>query len=95
MPGKRIAFDEATWAAVDLLARDRMMDFQELADEAFRDLLKKYGRPTELKAALRRSAEQSDTEGKAAAKAGRTRPRRSSPASRRVPPPGTSRRARR
>jgi hypothetical protein len=25
----------------------------ELADEAFRDLLRKYGRPTDLKAALR------------------------------------------
>jgi hypothetical protein len=57
MPGKRIQFDEATWGAVDLLARDRMMDFQELADEAFRDLLKKYNRPTELVKALRRSAE--------------------------------------
>jgi hypothetical protein len=55
MPGKRIQFDEATWGAVDLLARDRMMDFQELADEAFSDLLKKYGRPVDLKTALRRS----------------------------------------
>ena len=61
MPGKRIQFDEETWGAVDLLARDRMMDFQELADEAFRDLLKKYDRPTDLKAALRRSAKASDT----------------------------------
>ena len=60
MPGKRVAFDDETWAALDLLARDRMMDFQELADEAFRDLLKKHGRPTELKAALRRSAEAAD-----------------------------------
>lgn len=59
MPGKRVTFDEETWSALDLLARDRMMDFQELADEAFRDLLKKYGRPTELKVALRRSAEAS------------------------------------
>ena len=39
MPGKRVQFDGATWQAIDLLARDRMMDFQELADEAFRDLL--------------------------------------------------------
>jgi hypothetical protein len=31
------------------------MDFQELADEAFSDLLKKHGRPTDLKSALRRS----------------------------------------
>jgi hypothetical protein len=35
MPGKRVQFDDATWHALDLLARDRMMDFQELADEAF------------------------------------------------------------
>jgi hypothetical protein len=38
------------------LARDSMRDFQELADEAFRDLLRKHGRPTDLKTALRRSA---------------------------------------
>lgn len=56
MPGKRVQFDEETWAALDMLAKDRMMDFQELADEAFRDLLKKHGRPSSLKEALRRSA---------------------------------------
>jgi hypothetical protein len=56
MPGKRVQFDAETWQALDLLARDRMMDFQELADEAFRDLLRKHGRPTELLAALRQSA---------------------------------------
>jgi len=56
MPGKRVQFDEETWAALDLLAKDRMMDFQELADEAFRDVLKKHGRPASLKEALRRSA---------------------------------------
>ena len=56
MPAKRVQFDEETWNALDLLARDRMQDFQELADEAFRDLLKKYGRPVDLKDALRRSA---------------------------------------
>jgi hypothetical protein len=33
-----------------------MMDFQELADEAFGDLLHKHNRPTDLKAALRQSA---------------------------------------
>jgi hypothetical protein len=32
-----------------------MMDFQELADEAFGDLLEKHGRPTDLKTALRES----------------------------------------
>jgi hypothetical protein len=56
MPGKRVQIDAETWQALDLLARDRMMDFQELADEAFRDLLRKHGRPTDLKSALRQSA---------------------------------------
>ncbi len=56
MPGKRVQFDDETWQALDLLARDSMLDFQELADEAFRDLLKKHGRPIDLKTALRRSA---------------------------------------
>lgn len=56
MQGKRVQFDDETWAALDLLRRDRMMDFQELADEAFRDLLKKHNRPTGLKEALRKSA---------------------------------------
>ena len=56
MPGKRVEVDEETWAALDLLARDRMMTFPELADEAFRDLLRKHNRPTGLKEALRRSA---------------------------------------
>ena len=61
MPGKRVQFDPETWQAIDLLARDRMMDFQELADEAFRDLLRKHGRPTDLKSALRQSAGASAT----------------------------------
>jgi hypothetical protein len=56
MPGKRVQFDDATWNALDLLARDSMRDFQELADEAFADLLKKHHRPTRLKDALRESA---------------------------------------
>ena len=56
MPGKRVQFDDETWHALNLLARDRMQDFQELADEAFRDLLAKHGRPTDLRTALRRSA---------------------------------------
>jgi uncharacterized protein with von Willebrand factor type A (vWA) domain len=52
---KLIEFDAATWQALDLLARDSMTTWQELADEAFRDLLKKHGRPTDLRAALRQS----------------------------------------
>ena len=56
MPGKRVQFDEETWQALDLLARDQMKTFQELADEAFGDLLKKNNRPVNLKEALRKSA---------------------------------------
>jgi hypothetical protein len=58
MHGKRVQFDDETWHAVNMLARDRMMDFQELADEAFADLLEKHGRPVDLKSALRQSAGQ-------------------------------------
>jgi hypothetical protein len=55
MPGKHVQFDEETWAAIDLLAQDTMAEFQELADEAFRDLLAKHGRPVGLKDQLKRS----------------------------------------
>jgi hypothetical protein len=55
MPGKRIQIDEETWQQLNLLGHDQMKDFhfQELADQAFRDLLEKYGRPVDLKDALR------------------------------------------
>ena len=56
MPGKRVQFDDETWHQIDLLGKDQMKDFRDLADEAFRDLLKKHGRPASLKEALRRSA---------------------------------------
>lgn len=56
MPVKRVTIDDETWTVLDLLAKDRMASFQELADEAFADLLKKHGRPVGLKAALRQSA---------------------------------------
>jgi hypothetical protein len=52
---KLIEFDDATLAALKLLASDSMKSLQELADEAFADLLKKHGRPTNLKDALRKS----------------------------------------
>jgi hypothetical protein len=39
-----------------LLTGDRMPDFQELADEAFSDLLRKRGRPIDLKTVLRQGA---------------------------------------
>jgi hypothetical protein len=53
---KLIAFDEDTFDKLRQLGRDRMATFQELADEAFADLLKKHGIPIDLKDALRKSA---------------------------------------
>ena len=53
---KLIAFDDDTFDKLKQLARDRMATIQELADEAFADLLKKHGIPVDLKDALRRSA---------------------------------------
>ena len=53
---KLIAFDDETFDKLRQLARDRMATFQELADEAFADLLKKHGIPIDLKDALKKSA---------------------------------------
>ena len=77
MPGKRVQLDEESWSALDLLARDRMMTFQELADEAFADVLKKHGRPVDLRAALRKSAQAADAADKDSAKSRKAKsPRR-------------------
>jgi hypothetical protein len=54
--GKRLQFDRETWNAIDLLARDQMKDIPELTEEAFRDLLKKYGRTADFREALKLSA---------------------------------------
>ena len=51
-----IPFDRATWDAVDLLAREQMKDLPEITEEAFRDLLKKYGRSADVREALKLSA---------------------------------------
>jgi hypothetical protein len=56
---KLIAFDDDTFDKLRQLARDRMATFQELADEAFADLLKKHGIPIDLRDALRKSAAES------------------------------------
>jgi hypothetical protein len=75
MPGKRVQFDDETWHAVRLLAHDSLKDFQELADEAFADLLKKYNRPVTLKAALKESARRLPANDDASDKrGGRSRP---------------------
>ena len=56
---KLIEFDDDTFAKLKQLARDRTATFQELADEAFADLMKKHGIPIDLKDALKKSAAQS------------------------------------
>ena len=53
---KLIAFDAESWHALQLLGRDSLKTVQELAEEAFADLLKKHDRPVTLKQALRQSA---------------------------------------
>lgn len=66
---KLIAFDEDTFDKLKQLGRDRMATFQELADEAFADLLKKHGIPIDLRDALRKSARLDDETKKAPARA--------------------------
>jgi hypothetical protein len=55
MPGKRVQFDDDTWQAIEAVVRQSGSSFQELADEAFKDLLKKHKQPVGLKAALKES----------------------------------------
>ena len=61
---KLIAFDDDTFDKLTQLARDRMATIQELADEAFADLLKKHGIPVDLRDALRKSASLANTDAK-------------------------------
>jgi hypothetical protein len=67
---KLVEFDGETWHSLDVLRRDTFATFQELADEAFRDLLQKHHRPLTLHQALRQSARDL---------ASATKPRRSAP----------------
>jgi non-homologous end joining protein Ku len=53
---KLIAFDDDTFDKLKQLGRDRMATIQELADEAFADVLRKHHIPIDLKDALRKSA---------------------------------------
>ena len=55
MPGKRVQLDDATYEALEAVARDSGKSFQDLAEEAFADLLKKHRQPVGLKAALKES----------------------------------------
>jgi non-homologous end joining protein Ku len=58
---KLIAFDDDTFDKLKQLGRDRMATIQELADEAFADLLRKHGIPVDLRDALRKSAASAKT----------------------------------
>jgi hypothetical protein len=40
MPSKRVQIDDESWSQLRLIAHDRVMTFQKLADEALTDLLK-------------------------------------------------------
>ena len=52
---KQIGFDGAVYAAFEILANERGLSFDTLADEAFREYLKKHRRPLSLHDALRES----------------------------------------
>jgi hypothetical protein len=56
MPRKLVAFDPETQQALELLSRDSGKSFQQLADEAFTDLLAKHHRPRTFKDALVQSS---------------------------------------
>jgi hypothetical protein len=55
MVGKRVQFDDETWEAIMAVARQRGRTFQQLADEAIGDLLRRYGQPVGLMASLKKS----------------------------------------
>ncbi len=52
---KLISFDDETYASLIDLGRSRMATIQDIADEAFADVLKKHGVPVDLRDALRKS----------------------------------------
>jgi hypothetical protein len=49
MVGKRVEFYDETWAVINLLRQERRRSFQQLANEAFADLLEKCHKPVDLK----------------------------------------------
>ncbi len=55
MPNKRVHIDPVVLAALELLGTDERKSLQDLADEAFADLLKKHHRPIGLANALKQS----------------------------------------
>jgi hypothetical protein len=55
MPGKRVQFDDETFEAITAVTRDTGKSFQEIADEAFADFLKKHKQPVGLRESLKES----------------------------------------
>ncbi len=60
MKGKRVQFDDEIFAALEAVAQQQRVSFQDLADEAFKDLLKKHHQPVGFKAALKESLSDKD-----------------------------------
>lgn len=86
---KLIGFDDDSFDKLMQLGRHRMATLQELADEAFADLLRKHGVPIDLRDALRKSAGSKPVKGDPERAADTTparsdaRPRNSAPARKR------------
>ena len=74
---KLIAFDDDTFDKLKQLGRDRMATIQELAVEAFADVLRKHGIPVDLKDALRKSASLSKSETQTNARTSSSRKKKS------------------
>jgi hypothetical protein len=55
MVGKRVQFSDEAWESILAITRQRGRTFQQIADEAFTDLLRKHGQPVGLMAALAQS----------------------------------------
>ena len=53
--GKRVQFNDETWEAIEVVMHDTRSSFQDIADEAFADLLKKHKPPVGLMASLKES----------------------------------------
>ena len=60
MKGKRVQFDDEMFAAIEAVAHAQGKSFQELAYEAFKDLLNKHHQPIGFKAALKESLSDKD-----------------------------------
>lgn len=64
MKGKRVQFDDEIWAAIEAVAYAEGKSFQGLADEAFKDLLKKRHQPVGFKVALKESVGEKEKRGR-------------------------------